>query len=51
VADWVLGRFEASEKAELPGVVTQAALAVERILEGGAAAAMNAINGAYLTKR
>jgi len=50
VADWVLGRFEASEKADLPGVVSRAAIAVERILSDGAPAAMNAVNGGSLTK-
>jgi PTH1 family peptidyl-tRNA hydrolase len=51
VAAWVLSRFDPSEQAELPGVVSQAAGAVDRILSDGAAAAMNAVNGGSLTKR
>ncbi len=33
VADWVLSRFDAAERAELPGVVSRAADAVSRVAE------------------
>jgi PTH1 family peptidyl-tRNA hydrolase len=45
VASWVLGRFDAAEKSELPAVVTRAADAVSRIVASGVAAAMNIVNG------
>jgi peptidyl-tRNA hydrolase, PTH1 family len=44
VADWVLSRFDASEKAELPDVVTRAADAVTRVLQDGPDAAMLAVH-------
>ncbi len=40
VAGWVLSRFDAAEKAELPEVVGRAADAVTRVLRDGAATAM-----------
>ena len=43
-ADYVLGRFSASEQAELADLVDRAADAVERILEEGAAKAMTEVN-------
>lgn len=39
VADWVLGRFDAAEKAVLPGVLERAAHVVTRVLTEGPAAA------------
>jgi PTH1 family peptidyl-tRNA hydrolase len=42
--DWVLDRFTASERAELPLVIERAADAVERIADVGLDAAMNAFN-------
>jgi PTH1 family peptidyl-tRNA hydrolase len=44
VAGWVLSRFDPSERAELPSVVTRAADAVERILRDGPDAAMLAVH-------
>ncbi len=44
VADWVLSRFDPSERAELPDVVSRAADAVTRIVTQGVAAAMLAVH-------
>jgi PTH1 family peptidyl-tRNA hydrolase len=44
VADYVLTDFDPMEKAELPDVVDRAVAAVEKVLAGGVAAAMNAVN-------
>lgn len=44
VADYVLSDFDAMERAELPDVVDRAAAAVEKVLDAGITAAMNAIN-------
>lgn len=44
VAGWVLSRFDAAEKAELPDVVSCAAGAVTRVLQDGAATAMQALH-------
>ena len=44
VADYVLHDFDPIETAELTDVVDRAAAAVEKILEGGIQAAMNAVN-------
>lgn len=46
VVDWVLSRFDPSEKAELPDVVRRAADAVARIIQDGASAAMLAVHTA-----
>jgi PTH1 family peptidyl-tRNA hydrolase len=46
VAGWVLSRFDAPEKAELPGIVGRAADAVTRVLKDGPAAAMLAVHTA-----
>jgi PTH1 family peptidyl-tRNA hydrolase len=46
VADWVLSRFDPSEKAELPDVVSRATDAVTRVLKDGVAAAMLAVHTA-----
>jgi PTH1 family peptidyl-tRNA hydrolase len=44
VADYVLADFDAMEKSELPDVVDRAALAIEKVVADGVAAAMNAVN-------
>jgi PTH1 family peptidyl-tRNA hydrolase len=44
VADYVLHDFDASEKAELPGVLEKAATATKKVLTLGVAAAMNEVN-------
>lgn len=44
VADYVLSGFDASEQAELSGVVDKAALAVQKIIQDGVTSAMNAVN-------
>jgi PTH1 family peptidyl-tRNA hydrolase len=44
VADYVLSTFDPSERAELPDVITRAQTAVQKIVESGTAAAMNAVN-------
>jgi PTH1 family peptidyl-tRNA hydrolase len=43
-ADWVLSKFSASERRELPPILDRAADAVERIVEVGLEAAMNVFN-------
>ncbi len=45
VADWVLSRFDAMERAELGDVVARAVAAVRKIVKSGAQAAMNEVNG------
>ena len=45
---WVLSDFDASERAELPEVLAQAAAAAEAVVAKGATAAMNAFNGSSL---
>ena len=42
---WVLGDFDAMESAELPDVLSAAALAAEAVLQVGVAAAMNKVHG------
>ena len=44
VADWVLGAFDASERAELPDVLTDACAAIEQVIRDGASKAMTAVN-------
>ncbi len=44
VADYVLSAFDPAERAELPDVIARAQTAVQKIVESGAAAAMNAVN-------
>ena len=44
VADWVLGAFDASERAELPDVLTEACAAIEQVIRDGASKAMTAVN-------
>jgi PTH1 family peptidyl-tRNA hydrolase len=44
VADYVLQDFNASERAELPGIVAKALVATKSVLTLGPAAAMNAFN-------
>jgi peptidyl-tRNA hydrolase, PTH1 family len=44
VADYVLHDFDASERAELPGVLDKAVEATKRVMTDGVAAAMNAVN-------
>lgn len=44
VADWVLGDFDAMERAELPDVLGRACVAVERVVADGLQTAMNAVN-------
>ncbi|HVJ89246.1 MAG TPA: aminoacyl-tRNA hydrolase [Labilithrix sp.] len=44
VADYVLHDFDAMEKAELPDVIDRAVAAIEKVITGGVAAAMNAVN-------
>jgi peptidyl-tRNA hydrolase, PTH1 family len=44
VADWVLGSFDASERAELPDVVGRACGAIEQVIRDGATKAMAAVN-------
>ncbi len=44
VADYVLHDFDASERAELPDVLARAIAATKKVVELGAAAAMNAVN-------
>jgi PTH1 family peptidyl-tRNA hydrolase len=44
VASWVLSRFDAAERAELPDVVSCAADAVTRVLQDGVATAMQALH-------
>ncbi len=44
VADYVLADFDASERAELPGVVTRAKDAVNAIIDHGVDAAMTTVN-------
>jgi PTH1 family peptidyl-tRNA hydrolase len=46
VADWVLSRFDAVERAELADVVKRSLDAVRRVVKGGVQAAMNEVNGA-----
>ena len=46
VADWVLSRFDAVERAELADVVARAVTAVRKVVKGGVQAAMNEVNGA-----
>jgi PTH1 family peptidyl-tRNA hydrolase len=46
VADWVLSRFDAVERAELGDVVQRAVDAVKKVVKGGVQAAMNEVNGA-----
>ena len=46
MADWVLSRFDAVERAELGDVVARAVEAVEKVVKKGVAAAMNEVNGA-----
>jgi len=45
VADYVLQDFDALERAELPDVVDRSCAAVEKVVELGAQAAMNALHG------
>lgn len=42
--DWVLGNFDVSESAELPGVLDAAALAAEAVVLRGPGAAQNSVN-------
>ena len=42
---WVLGDFDAMESAELPNVLSAAALAAEEVLQVGVAKAMNRVHG------
>lgn len=42
---WVLGDFDAMESAELPDVLSAAALAAEAVIQLGVAAAMNKVHG------
>jgi PTH1 family peptidyl-tRNA hydrolase len=44
VADYVLHDFDASERAELPGVIAKAMDATKKVVTLGLAAAMNAVN-------
>jgi PTH1 family peptidyl-tRNA hydrolase len=44
VADYVLANFDSMEQAELPDVLDRASGAIERILEVGVPATMNALN-------
>jgi len=44
VADYVLHDFDASERAELGGVIAKAVLATKQVVTLGAAAAMTAVN-------
>jgi len=44
VADFVLSDFDALERSELPDVLDRAALAIEKVVSSGIAAAMNAVN-------
>lgn len=44
VADWVLSDFDASERAELPGVVEAAVRAVEGVVRDGPPKTMNTTN-------
>jgi PTH1 family peptidyl-tRNA hydrolase len=44
VADYVLHDFDASERAELPGVLAKAVQATRSVVELGLASAMNAVN-------
>jgi PTH1 family peptidyl-tRNA hydrolase len=44
VVDYVLGDFDAVERATLPDIVEKAVRAAERVVRDGAAAAMNAVN-------
>jgi PTH1 family peptidyl-tRNA hydrolase len=46
VADWVLSRFDAMERAELGDVVARAVAAVKKVAKSGVQAAMNEVNGA-----
>jgi PTH1 family peptidyl-tRNA hydrolase len=46
VADWVLSRFDAVERAELADVVARAVAAVKKVAKSGVQAAMNEVNGA-----
>jgi PTH1 family peptidyl-tRNA hydrolase len=43
-ADWVLSNFDGVEKAELPDVIDRTLDALRQVVQGGAAAAMNAVN-------
>jgi PTH1 family peptidyl-tRNA hydrolase len=45
VADWVLSRLDAVERAELGNVVERAVGAVKKVVTGGVQAAMNEVNG------
>jgi PTH1 family peptidyl-tRNA hydrolase len=42
--DWVLSSWEPGERAELPRVIERAAVAVRRVIESGAYAAMASVN-------
>ena len=42
---WVLGDFDAMESAELPDVLSAAALAAEAVIQLGVSAAMNRVHG------
>jgi PTH1 family peptidyl-tRNA hydrolase len=44
VADFVLHDFESAERPELPDIVDRSCAAIEKILDGGIEAAMNAVN-------
>jgi PTH1 family peptidyl-tRNA hydrolase len=44
VADYVLQDFDASERAELPGILARALDAAKRVVQDGPQAAMNVIN-------
>ena len=44
VADYVLSGFDAVERAELPGIVSRAALAATKVVSLGTQAAMNEVN-------
>ena len=44
IADYVLSDFDASERAELPDVITRALSAIALVIEKGAANAMTTIN-------
>lgn len=46
VADYVLSDFDAMERAELDDVIASACTAIERVIEYGVLAAMNALHGA-----
>jgi PTH1 family peptidyl-tRNA hydrolase len=45
VADYVLGDFDAAERAELPGVIDRAVLATKKVLTDGPGAAQSDVHG------